>query len=342
MNPLLQIRDLQTWFPIHRGVISRTVGNVRAVDGVSLDIYPNETLSLVGESGCGKSTLARTIALLEQSRSGTMHFSGQALSQAQPGIRRKIQMIFQDPYSSLNPRMTVLEILTEGLVQHRRIKSSGRVTAAREILADVGMDPDVLYRYPHEFSGGQRQRISIGRALSLKPELLICDEAVSALDVSVQAQVINLLLSIRRKHGLSYLFISHDLGVVRHMADRVAVMYLARNLASSSNLRVPALVRHGEYGKMKKLEDLESCCYLRMSLKDHPCVLAQVAQVLGENGISIASVIQNKPGEGCDYAPVIVVTHRAPEKKFRQALRIIDALDVVGARTIRMAIEDFE
>jgi len=228
MNPLLQIRDLQTWFPIHRGVISRTVGNVRAVDGVSLDIYPNETLSLVGESGCGKSTLARTIALLEQSRSGTMHFSGQALSQAQPGIRRKIQMIFQDPYSSLNPRMTVLEILTEGLVQHRRIKSSGRVTAAREILADVGMDPDVLYRYPHEFSGGQRQRISIGRALSLKPELLICDEAVSALDVSVQAQVINLLLSIRRKHGLSYLFISHDLGVVRHMADRVAVMYLGQ------------------------------------------------------------------------------------------------------------------
>ncbi|HQQ04847.1 MAG TPA: ATP-binding cassette domain-containing protein [Kiritimatiellia bacterium] len=228
MNPLLQIRDLQTWFPIHRGVISRTVGNVRAVDGVSLDIYPNETLGLVGESGCGKSTLARTIALLEQSRSGTMHFSGQALSQAQPGIRRKIQMIFQDPYSSLNPRMTVLEILTEGLVQHRRIKSSGRVTAAREILADVGMDPDVLYRYPHEFSGGQRQRISIGRALSLKPELLICDEAVSALDVSVQAQVINLLLSIRRKHGLSYLFISHDLGVVRHMADRVAVMYLGQ------------------------------------------------------------------------------------------------------------------
>lgn len=228
MNPLLQIRDLQTWFPIHRGVVSRTVGHVRAVDGVSLDIFPNETLGLVGESGCGKSTLARTVALLEQPRAGTMQFNGQVLSQARPGIRRKIQMIFQDPYSSLNPRMTVLEILTEGLVQHRLIKSSERVPAARDILADVGLDRDALYRYPHEFSGGQRQRISIGRALSMKPELLICDEAVSALDVSVQAQVINLLLSIRQKHSLSYLFISHDLGVVRHMAERVSVMYLGQ------------------------------------------------------------------------------------------------------------------
>ncbi|MGD9872825.1 MAG: ABC transporter ATP-binding protein [Kiritimatiellia bacterium] len=228
MNPLLQIRDLKTWFPIHRGVVSRTVGHVRAVDGVSLDIMPDETLGLVGESGCGKSTLARTVALLEKPHAGTMQFNGQNLSQSQPGIRRKIQMIFQDPYSSLNPRMTVLQILTEGLIQHKLIRVSERVATARDILADVGMDDSALYRYSHEFSGGQRQRISIGRALSMKPDLLICDEAVSALDVSVQAQVINLLLAIRKKHNLSYLFISHDLGVVRHMADRVAVMYLGQ------------------------------------------------------------------------------------------------------------------
>ena len=228
--PLLQINDLKTWFPIKRGVFSRTVGHIHAVDGVSLHIESGETVGLVGESGCGKTTLGRTVMGLEPKKAGTIQLGGVPLWPARHKdsmpLRRRIQMVFQDPYSSLNPRMTVQEIVTEGLLQQNLIRAREREDAARRLLQEVGMEASGLHRYPHEFSGGQRQRISIARAIAVRPELVICDEAVSALDVSVRAQVLNLLKDLRTSHNLAYLFISHDLGVIRHIADRVVVMYL--------------------------------------------------------------------------------------------------------------------
>jgi oligopeptide/dipeptide ABC transporter ATP-binding protein len=232
MSPLLEIRNLKTWFPIRRGVLARTVGHVRAVDGVSLSVGKGETLGLVGESGCGKTTVARSVLGLDPIREGEVRFDGRSLAAADGGVgrdvRRRMQVVFQDPFASLNPRMTAGDIVTEGLLEHRLIASAERAARAVSLLAEVGLDADVVHRFPHEFSGGQRQRISIARAVSMRPSLIICDEAVSALDVSVQAQVINLLLDLRRLHDLSYLFISHDLSVVRHISDRVAVMYLGR------------------------------------------------------------------------------------------------------------------
>ncbi len=237
-DPLLEIKNLKTWFPIRRGVFSRTVGQIRAVDGVSLTMNPGETLGLVGESGCGKTTLARTILLLDKAHSGHIQFKDIEMlssprSKIQP-LRRQLQVIFQDPFSSLNPRMTVLDIVSEGMIEHGIIRRRERQEAVSGLLEDVGLGQDALHRYPHEFSGGQRQRISIARAISLHPELIICDEAVSALDVSIQAQVMNLLMDLRKKYGLAYLFISHDLNVVRHISDRIAVMYLGRIVESGS------------------------------------------------------------------------------------------------------------
>ncbi len=231
-KPLLQVEALRTWFPILRGVFARAVGQIRAVDGVSLHINAGEALGLVGESGCGKSTLARTVVGLEHPTDGRIYFDGldllRASRQTMTRARCRLQMIFQDPYSSLNPRLTVMELVTEGLLAHGLIEPAARRDAAVAALREVGLDADALSRYPHEFSGGQRQRICIARAMALRPALVICDEPVSALDVSVRAQVLNLLNDLREQHGLAYLFISHDLAVVRHMADRVAVMYLGR------------------------------------------------------------------------------------------------------------------
>jgi oligopeptide/dipeptide ABC transporter ATP-binding protein len=200
------------------------------VDGLTFDVQAGETVGLVGESGCGKTTLGRTIMGLEPRHSGEIHLDGAPLWPARYTdslpYRRRLQMIFQDPYASLNPRLTVLEIITEGLLEHGLIKPRERTEAGAKLLLEVGMDPGVLHRYPHEFSGGQRQRLSIARAMALRPELVICDEPVSALDVSVRAQVLNLLIDLGLAHTLSYLFISHDLGVIRHISNRVIVMYL--------------------------------------------------------------------------------------------------------------------
>ena len=227
-NILLEVEGLKTWFPIRRGIWAHTVGDVKAGDGGSLRINRGETLGLVGESGSGKTTLGRTLLGLEKAYGGRAVFDGRDLLSANRRemreLRRRIQIIFHDPLSSLNPRMNVLDIVTEGLVEFGLLEGSREEHATR-LMHDVGLEEGALYRFPHEFSGGQRQRINIARAISMKPDFIVCDEPVSALDVSVQAQVINVLEDLRDKYNLSYLFISHDLSVVSHIADRVAVMY---------------------------------------------------------------------------------------------------------------------
>jgi oligopeptide transport system ATP-binding protein len=225
--PLLRAENLQTWFPIKKGMFARTVGHVKALDGVSFDLHPGETLGVVGESGSGKSTLGRTLIGLEKSTGGAFQFENQALQHLRGGgwrmIRREMGMIFQDPYSSLNARMKILDLLTEAPIVHGMLAKPDPDFAARW-LEEVGLDADMMHRYPHEFSGGQRQRVCIARILALQPKLIICDEAVSALDVTIQAQVLDLLLALREKHNLAYLFISHDLSVVKRICDRVLVM----------------------------------------------------------------------------------------------------------------------
>lgn len=231
-SPLLAVRNLRTFFPIRAGVLSRTVGHVRAVDDVSFDVQPGKTLGLVGESGCGKTTVGRSILRLINPTAGSVFYKGRDFlnyrGEALRKLRRQMQIIFQDPVSSLNPRMTVANIIGEPITVHRLAKGSERNDRVAELLRRVGLDPIMARRYPHEFSGGQRQRIGIARALALNPDFIVCDEPVSALDVSVQSQVLNLMLDLQKEMGLSYLFIAHGLNVVKHMSDRVAVMYLGK------------------------------------------------------------------------------------------------------------------
>ena len=239
---LLSVRDLVKHFPITRGIFGRTVGLVRAVDGISFDVKTGETLGLVGESGCGKTTAGRSILRLIEPTAGQVTFDGTDVLSLDAtrlrAVRRQMQIVFQDPFSSLNPRMTVGAIVREGLIIHRIAEGAEAHTRVRQLLEEVGLRSEYASRYPHEFSGGQRQRIGIARALAVEPRFIVCDEPVSALDVSVQAQVINLLQDLQRDRGLTYLFIAHDLSVVEHVANRVAVMYLGHivELAQADDL----------------------------------------------------------------------------------------------------------
>lgn len=240
--PLLQVQNLKKYFPLRKGIFSRTTGWIKAVDGVSFMLYPKETLGLVGESGCGKTTVGRCLLRLIEPNAGEIRFDGKDLlrldKESLRKVRAKLQIIFQDPYSSLNPRMTAGDIIAEPIRNHTNLSAREIQNRVSFLMEKVGLHPEQARRFPHEFSGGQRQRIGIARALALNPKLIICDEPVSALDVSIQAQVINLLVKLQEEADLSYVFIAHDLSLVEHISDRVAVMYLGKivELASDRDL----------------------------------------------------------------------------------------------------------
>ena len=245
---LLRVRGLAKHFPVFRGMLRRQVGAVQAVDGLSFDVYEAETLGLVGESGCGKSTAGRVIVRLYDATAGTIVFDGEDITHLRGNplrrLRRRMQMVFQDPQDSLNPRMTVGSIVGEPLLEHGMAKGRALVEQVGALLDSVGLRPSYANRYPHEFSGGQRQRIGVARALALRPRFIVCDEPIAALDVSIQAQVVNLLQDLREHFNLTYLFISHDLAMVRHIADRVAVMYLGKIVELAPAAALYAAPRH--------------------------------------------------------------------------------------------------
>jgi oligopeptide/dipeptide ABC transporter ATP-binding protein len=246
--PLLEVTDLKKHYPVRSGILRRAVGKVHSVDGVSFTIGVGETLGMVGESGCGKSTVARSILRLVEPTGGSIRLNGCDITHLGKATlrphRRSMQIIFQDPFASLNPRMTAGDIVGEPLAVHGLATGDKKRERVAELFDQVGLRPDQMQNYPHQFSGGQRQRICIARALSLQPDLIVCDEPVSALDVSIQAQVINLLIDLQRKHGFSYLFIAHDLAVVAHISHRVAVMYLGRIVEIAEKAKLFANPRH--------------------------------------------------------------------------------------------------
>ncbi len=293
-EPLLQVEDLRVHFPVTEGVVfKRHVGSVKAVDGVSFDLYPGETLGLVGESGCGKSTTALALLRMLEPTSGRILFDGRditSLSQREMRpLRREIQMVYQDPFGSLNPRMKVRDIVGEPLVVHGLAKDrkAYRMRVA-ELIERVGLLPDMAERYPHEFSGGQRQRIGIARALALEPKLIICDEAVSALDVSIQAQIVNLFKDLQDELGIAYLFIAHDLSVVRHISDRVAVMYLGRIVEVAAHDQLFSNPRHPYTEAL--LEAVPVPDPVLESQRDHQLLRGEVPSV-------------TEPPSGCRFHP---------------------------------------
>ncbi|KQZ99260.1 MAG: ABC transporter ATP-binding protein [Achromobacter sp.] len=293
-TPLVQVKDAARWFDVSPPWLERALARkpkvmLRAVDGVSFDIARGETLALVGESGCGKSTVARMLVGLYGLTRGDISFDGQPLSRmSEPGgraLRKRLQMIFQDPYASLNPRWRVGRIIAEPMLTHTQMSPADRVARVGELLRQVGLDPADQSRYPHQFSGGQRQRISIARALAVNPEFLVCDEPTSALDVSVQAQVLNLMKDLQRKLGLTYLFISHNLAVVHHVADRVGVMYLGRMVEVAPRDELFARPRHP---------------YTRMLLEAIPDINGA-----GKPRTAVAGEVPNplNPPSGCTFHP---------------------------------------
>lgn len=247
-TPLLEVRDLKTHFPIRKGLLSRVVGYVKAVDGVSFDVAPGKTLGLVGESGCGKTTVGRTILRLIPATAGTVRYKGEDFfkyhGEELRRLRRQMQIIFQDPVSSLNPRMTVGNIIGEPIVVHGIARGREKDELVASLLQRVGLDPMYAMRYPHEFSGGQRQRIGIARALALNPDFIVCDEPVSALDVSIQSQILNLLDDLQKERGIAFLFIAHNLAVVEHFSDEVAVMYLGRIVEKATSKELYSNPKH--------------------------------------------------------------------------------------------------
>jgi oligopeptide transport system ATP-binding protein len=253
-EPLLSVQGLKMWFPIASGILQRTVAHVHAVDGVDFEIMKGETLGLVGESGCGKSTLGRAVLRLYEPTEGTIHFKGEDITklhgEALRKRRREMAMIFQDPYASLDPRQTVGDIVGEPIDIHGLAKGRERQDRIYELLNVVGMNPQFADRYPHEFSGGQRQRIGIARALAVEPTFIVCDEPISALDVSIQAQIINLLERLQSKFDLTYLFIAHDLSVVKHISNRIAVMYLGKIMEIAPGQQLYRHPRHPYTGSL--------------------------------------------------------------------------------------------
>jgi peptide/nickel transport system ATP-binding protein len=300
---LLEVHSLKTWFPIRAGILQRVVGHVKAVDGVDLNIRRGETLALVGESGCGKTTVGRSILRLIEPTGGSVHFEGVDLASLPPSAfhfyRRHMQIVMQDPGAALDPRMTVRDAIAEGLESFGLGGSDAeRTQRVADLMRQVSLDPETMWRYPHEFSGGQRQRVCIARALAVEPALLICDEATSALDVSIQAQILNLLTDLQQQRNLAYLFITHDLGVVRYFAARVAVMYLGRIVELGETERIFTAPQH-PYTKAL-LDSVPSLDPARRLIK--PAALGDVPSPAN-------------PPPGCHYHPRCAV--RLPECSFK-------------------------
>jgi oligopeptide transport system ATP-binding protein len=325
-GPLLEVRDLKTHFPIKRGVFARTVGYVKAVDGVSFDLAPGKTLGLVGESGCGKTTVGRTILRLIPATSGTVQYRGNDFfayrGQELRRLRRHMQIIFQDPVSSLNPRMKVANIIGEPMEVHGLARGAEKHDLVASLMQRVGLDPSFATRYPHEFSGGQRQRIGIARALALSPDLIVCDEPVSALDVSIQSQILNLLDDLQRERKIAYLFIAHNLAVVEHFSDDVAVMYLGRIVEKASSKELYANPKHPYTMSL-------------LSAVPQPDPRPKKHRIVLKGEVPSAS----RPPSGCPFHPRCPLTRQAAaEANAKDTVEITSAGERV--RVLRKCVEE--